>query len=79
VSGRRLLACQKALDAQRFADLVRACDDGERDLKPALRDLLHYHLATPRLRTRELARELQSLIPRGSNRTPSLPPASESR
>lgn len=64
VSGERLLACEAALASHRFAALVRACEDGERDLKPALRDLLHYHLGAPRLRTRELARELQALMPR---------------
>jgi DNA repair protein RecO (recombination protein O) len=75
IAGGRLLAVQRAADSRRFPDLIRACDEGERDLKPALRDLLHYHLGVPVLRTRELLRELHGLSQR---RTPSspLPPAS---
>jgi DNA repair protein RecO (recombination protein O) len=46
-----------------FAALLQACERHERTFKPALRELLHYHLGASRLRTRELVRELQRLAP----------------
>ena len=61
LTGRRLLAVHAALDAGSLSPLVIACQDGDADLKPALRQVLHYHLGGTRLRTRELLRDLQSL------------------
>jgi DNA repair protein RecO (recombination protein O) len=54
-------ALQAALDADDLAALQRACVPALADLKPLLRGLLHYHLATPLLRTRQLMMDLQNL------------------
>lgn len=54
-------ALQAALDADDLAALQRACLPVLADLKPMLRSLLHYHLATPVLRTRQLMMDLQNL------------------
>ncbi|ABM93614.1 DNA repair protein RecO [Methylibium petroleiphilum] len=54
-------ALQAALDADDLAALQRACLPVLADLKPMLRNLLHYHLATPVLRTRQLMMDLQNL------------------
>ncbi|KQW65855.1 DNA repair protein RecO [Methylibium sp. Root1272] len=55
------LALQAALDLNDLAALQRACLPVLADLKPMLRSLLHYHLATPVLRTRQLMMDLQNL------------------
>lgn len=55
------LALQAALDIDDLAALQRACLPVLADLKPMLRNLLHYHLATPVLRTRQLMMDLQNL------------------
>lgn len=56
-------ALQAALDADDLATLQRACLPALTELKPLLRALLHYHLATPLLRTRQLMMDLQNLQP----------------
>ncbi len=54
-------ALQAALDADDLAALQRACLPALAELKPMLRGLLHYHLASPLLRTRQLMMDLQNL------------------
>lgn len=54
-------ALQQALDAHDLAALQRACLPALAELKPMLRQLLHYHLATPMLRTRQVMMDLQNL------------------
>lgn len=54
-------ALQHALDAHDLAALQRACLPALAELKPMLRQLLHYHLATPMLRTRQVMMDLQNL------------------
>ncbi|WP_428425712.1 DNA repair protein RecO [Methylibium sp.] len=54
-------ALQAALDGDDLGALQRACLPVLADLKPMLRSLLHYHLATPVLRTRQLMMDLQNL------------------
>ena len=55
------LALQRALDAQDLGALQRACLPALAELKPMLRGLLHYHLAMPMLRTRQVMMDLQNL------------------
>lgn len=55
------LAIQAALDGDDLAALQRACLPVLGELKPMLRGLLHYHLGTPLLRTRQLMMDLQNL------------------
>ncbi len=64
--GSQLLAVEAALQARDFNALVQTCAGGERDMKPALREVLHYHLGASRLHTRELLRELQNLSVRSA-------------
>jgi DNA repair protein RecO (recombination protein O) len=52
---------QRALDDADLGALQRACLPALAELKPQLRQLLHYHLGTPRLRTRQVMTGLQSL------------------
>jgi DNA repair protein RecO (recombination protein O) len=58
-----LREAEKALQAlaqpQGLAGLQQLCRQALSDLKPALRGLLHYHLGSPVLRTRQLLMELQ--------------------
>lgn len=54
-------ALQRALDGHDLAGLQRACLPALVELKPMLRQLLHYHLATPMLRTRQVMMDLQNL------------------
>lgn len=54
-------ALQAALDADDLAALQRASLPALAGLKPMLRTLLHYHLSTPVLRTRQLMVDLQNL------------------
>jgi DNA repair protein RecO (recombination protein O) len=58
-----LREAERALEAlaqpQGLAGLQQVCRQALSDLKPALRGLLHYHLGTPVLRTRQLLMELQ--------------------
>jgi DNA repair protein RecO (recombination protein O) len=54
-------ALQRALDDADLGALQRACLPALAELKPQLRQLLHYHLGSPRLRTRQLMMDLQNL------------------
>ena len=54
-------ALQRALDEADLGALQRACLPALAELKPLLRQLLHYHLGTPWLRTRQLMMDLQNL------------------
>lgn len=54
-------ALQAGLDADDLAALQRSCLPVLGGLKPMLRQLLHYHLGTPALRTRQLMMDLQNL------------------
>ena len=66
LSGAVLGRMQAALDDGDMADLQAACVDSLGPLKATLRALLHYHLGTPRLRTREVmidAQQLMGLLP----------------
>jgi DNA repair protein RecO (recombination protein O) len=62
VAGRCLRAIEAALRADEFDTLVAACAGDDTDLKPALRQVLHYHLDGSRLRTRDLLRDLNRLV-----------------
>jgi DNA repair protein RecO (recombination protein O) len=44
-----------------FASLMRACQRSGPALKPQLRQLLHYHCATPMLKTRQVLFEIKNL------------------
>ena len=55
------LALQAALDGDALAELQRACLPALGALRPMLRQLLHYHLGSPQLRTRQLMMDLQNL------------------
>ncbi|WKB54580.1 DNA repair protein RecO [Eleftheria terrae] len=59
VDGATLAALQEALDAGSLLATQQACTGALPGLKSALRLLLHYHLGTPVLRTRQLMMELQ--------------------
>jgi DNA repair protein RecO (recombination protein O) len=54
-------ALERALNEADLGALQRACLPALAELKPQLRQLLHYHLGTPRLRTRQLMVDLQNL------------------
>jgi DNA repair protein RecO (recombination protein O) len=56
------LNLQSALDSHDLALLQRACLGGLSVLKPMLRGLLHYHLGSPTLRTREVMASVQRLV-----------------
>jgi DNA repair protein RecO (recombination protein O) len=60
--GALLTRLQAALDTGAMADLQAACADNLPTLKAMLRALLHYHLGTPRLRTREVMIDAQQLM-----------------
>jgi DNA repair protein RecO (recombination protein O) len=60
--GALLLRLQAALDDGAVGALQAACAEGLPPLRASLRALLHYHLGTPRLRTREVMRDAQQLI-----------------
>ncbi|HJV69375.1 DNA repair protein RecO [Ideonella sp.] len=62
LDGAMLQRLQAALDRGAMADLQAACADGLAPLKAALRTLLHYHLGTSRLRTREVMIDAQQLV-----------------
>jgi DNA repair protein RecO (recombination protein O) len=60
--GDLLQRLQAALDLGAMGALQAACAEGLAPLKAALRALLHYHLGTPRLRTREVMIDAQQLL-----------------
>jgi len=60
------VALQAALQHGSPAALRAACAPVAAALRAPLRELLHYHLGTATLRTREIGRALQSLVEAGS-------------
>ncbi|HEV8312833.1 MAG TPA: DNA repair protein RecO [Burkholderiaceae bacterium] len=62
VSGATLLALQAAQDAGQHERLSAACGTALAPLKLTLRNLLHYHLGSPLLRTRQVMLDVQKLI-----------------
>lgn len=61
LSGQVLIGLQAALEHGSLAALQQACTPALPELKAVLRGLLHYHLGTPVLRTRQVMLDLQSL------------------
>lgn len=61
-SGDQLQRLQAALDRGAMGALQAACAEALAPLKAALRALLHYHLGTPRLRTRDVMIDAQRLV-----------------
>lgn len=61
LEGRTLLALDAALAATDLPALQHACRAPAAALRSVLRALLHYHLGSPVLRTRDLVRDLQRL------------------
>ncbi len=61
-SGEALLGLQAALESGDLHRLTRACAEHSAGLKALLRQLLHYHLGSPTLRTRELMRDVQRMV-----------------
>jgi len=57
--GQRWQRLQQALDGGDLADVQRACSDDLSVLKAVLRALLHYHLGSSRLRTRDVMLDAQ--------------------
>ncbi len=64
--GSSWVALQAALQHGSPAALRAACAPVAAALRAPLRELLHYHLGTATLRTREIGRALQSLVEAGS-------------
>lgn len=62
LGGDDLLALQSALDAGDTTALLAACVPAGAALRASLRALLHYHLGTPSLRTRQVLQSVQRLI-----------------
>jgi DNA repair protein RecO (recombination protein O) len=60
--GADLLALQDALSQDSLGPLQAACATRLDRLKPVLRALVHYHLGSPVLRTREVMRDARHLI-----------------
>jgi DNA repair protein RecO (recombination protein O) len=61
--GSVLIGVQAALQHGSLAALGQACAAALPELKAALRPLLHYHLGTPVMRTRQVMLDLQTLNP----------------
>jgi DNA repair protein RecO (recombination protein O) len=61
VAGSQWLRLRDALDAGDRAALEAACAPVLAELKPMLRQLLHYHLGSSQLRTRDVLRSLQEM------------------
>jgi DNA repair protein RecO (recombination protein O) len=61
LDGRTLLALDRAASARGFDALARASEAEASALKAALQGLLHYHLGTTSLRSRDVLRGLQGL------------------
>jgi DNA repair protein RecO (recombination protein O) len=64
LSGALLCQMQQALDGGDLRSLQSACAQGLASLKTTLRQTLHYHLGTARLRTRDVMLASQQLIER---------------
>ena len=75
LSGTQCLALQAALDQHDGAALRSACADALPQLKSQLRAVLHYHLGSPPLRTRQLMLDLRRLLdgPPSSTANPTAP------
>jgi len=63
IAGAALIGLQAALAHGSLPALQQACAQALPELKTMLRTLLHYHLGTPMLRTRQLMIDVQSLVP----------------
>jgi DNA repair protein RecO (recombination protein O) len=61
VSGKTLIGLQAALEHGSLPALQQACGQALPELKAMLRGLLHYHLGSPVLRTRQVMLDVQSL------------------
>jgi len=61
VSGEVLIGLQAALEHGSLTALQQACAQALPELKTMLRGLLHYHLGSPVLRTRQVMLDLQNL------------------
>jgi DNA repair protein RecO (recombination protein O) len=61
VLGAVLIGLQAALEHGSLAALQQACAQALPELKTVLRSLLHYHLGSPVLRTRQLMLDVQAL------------------
>jgi DNA repair protein RecO (recombination protein O) len=59
--GGALIGLQAALDHGNLEALQQACSAALPELKPALRGLLHYHLGSSALRTRQVMMDVQNL------------------
>jgi DNA repair protein RecO (recombination protein O) len=62
LTGTQLVGLQAALDHGSMAALQAACVEPLSALKGSLRTLLHYHLGTPQLRTRQAMLDVQKLV-----------------
>jgi DNA repair protein RecO (recombination protein O) len=58
-----LIGLQAALQHGSLPALQQACESALPELKSMLRTLLHYHLGSSQLRTRQVMMELQTLLP----------------
>lgn len=63
ITGRGLLGLQAALQHGSLLALQQACATQLSELRVLLRGLLHYHLGSPHLRTRQLMLDVQALSP----------------
>jgi DNA repair protein RecO (recombination protein O) len=61
LSGQTLIGLQAALEHGSLGALQQACSPALPELKAILRGLLHYHLGSPVLRTRQVMLDVQSL------------------
>lgn len=75
LSGAQCLALQAALKRHDLAALRLACAVALPALKVQLRPLLHYHLGSPPLRTRQMMLDVRRLLDAPPPAAPSLPPA----
>lgn len=62
LAGRTLHALQQALDAGSSEQLRAVCATALPELRAALRQLLHYHVGSPQLRTRQMMVDVQRLL-----------------
>lgn len=62
VTGGTLQALQQALDAGLLQRLQQACAAVLPELRAVLRPLLHYHVGSPQLRTRQMMVDVQRLL-----------------
>jgi DNA repair protein RecO (recombination protein O) len=63
-TGEQLVALQAALEHGSVAALRAVCGEALPALRGALRTLLHYHLGTPVLRTRQVMADVRKLLDR---------------